>query len=394
MRSNDLHRNASVRRKVRTARVTAASGLQRNGKLARAVGWHGCYCLAVLAHPKTILRRRLTLLDHRIRDLPVLVLMPHSACNCRCVMCDIWKANANKQTLSEDALAPHLDELRQLGVAWVVLSGGEALMHPNLFALCRGLRTLESRITLLSTGLLLPRYAEEVDRWIDEVIVSLDGPPAIHDEIRRIPRAFEKLASGIEAMRAVRADFPVTARSVIQRRNASAIGDTIRAARDLGLDRLSFLAADVSSNAFNRPEGWEQDQTDDVGLDREGIDRFEEALERALVEEKEAFDSGFVAESPAHMRRLVAYFRATIGDGVFPPVRCNAPWTSAVIETDGQIRPCFFHASYGGLGDGTLDEILNSEQAITWRRQLDMARDPICQRCVCTLHVDPWRALR
>ncbi len=349
----------------------------------------------MLANPKTILRRRLTLLDHRIRDLPVLVLMPHSACNCKCVMCDIWKANANKQTLGEDELEPHLDNFRRLGVAWVVLSGGEALMHPNLFALCKHLRALDARITLLSTGLLLPRFAEDVVQSIDEVIVSLDGPPEVHDEIRRIPRAFDKLAAGVAALRALRSDYPVTARSVIQRRNATHITETICAARDtLGLDRLSFLAADVSSSAFNRAEGWAQDQTDDVGLDPARIDEFEAALERALVDESEAFENGFVAESPQHMRRLVAYFRAAAGGGVFPPVRCNAPWTSAVVEADGQVRPCFFHPAYGKLSDGTIDQILNNDKAVTWRRQLDMSTDATCRRCVCTLHVDPWRAVR
>src|SRR5580658_8413997 len=29
--------------------------------------------------------------DHVIRELPVLVILPHSRCNCRCVMCDIWQ---------------------------------------------------------------------------------------------------------------------------------------------------------------------------------------------------------------------------------------------------------------------------------------------------------------
>ena len=28
---------------------------------------------------------------HVIRELPILVILPHSRCNCRCVMCDIWR---------------------------------------------------------------------------------------------------------------------------------------------------------------------------------------------------------------------------------------------------------------------------------------------------------------
>jgi radical SAM protein with 4Fe4S-binding SPASM domain len=57
-----------------------------------------------------------------------------------------------------------------------------------------------------------------------------------------------------------------------------------------------------------------------------------------------------------------------------------------VIEASGEVRPCFFHPSYGSIGDGrSLDEILNAAPAIAFRRGLDVTRDPICRRCVCSL---------
>src|SRR5678815_5035736 len=79
----------------------------------------------------------------RLNALPVLVLMPHSRCNCKCVMCDIWKANQNKREITTEDLAPHLDGFRRLGVKWVLLSGGEPLMHSNLWSFCQSLRQLD-----------------------------------------------------------------------------------------------------------------------------------------------------------------------------------------------------------------------------------------------------------
>ena len=55
-------------------------------------------------------------LSGRVRYLPVMVLMPHSRCNCKCVMCDIWKANRDKREITVEALAPHLKSFRRLGV--------------------------------------------------------------------------------------------------------------------------------------------------------------------------------------------------------------------------------------------------------------------------------------
>jgi MoaA/NifB/PqqE/SkfB family radical SAM enzyme len=48
-------------------------------------------------------KRYRTLQTNKISALPIVILMPHSACNCRCVMCDIWKDNKNlKQLTGED----------------------------------------------------------------------------------------------------------------------------------------------------------------------------------------------------------------------------------------------------------------------------------------------------
>ena len=153
--------------------------------------------------PAEYVRRRLSLATHRLASLPVLVLMPHGGCNCRCVMCDIWQANAAGIRLSVEQIDAHLTSFDQLRVRWVVLSGGEALLHPNLWTLCSRFKERGIRITLLSTGLLLAREAANVVRWCDDVIVSLDGPPAVHDAIRRVPRAYAKLAAGVAALHAL-----------------------------------------------------------------------------------------------------------------------------------------------------------------------------------------------
>jgi Fe-coproporphyrin III synthase len=66
---------------------------------------------------------------------------------------------------------------------------------------------------------------------------------------------------------------------------------------------------------------------------------------------------------------------------------CNAPWVSAVIEADGAVRPCFFHRSLGNIHERTLIEILNGETAVDFRQRLDILNNPVCQKCVCSLHL-------
>lgn len=335
--------------------------------------------------PMEVLRRHLTQRDHRIRSLPVLILMPHSRCNCRCVMCDIWKANREGRQLTRTDLETHVESLRRLHAQWVVLSGGEPLMHPNLWALCRLLRELGVRITVLSTGLLLARHAEDLVRWSDDVIVSLDGSREVHDRIRRVPRAFDRLAEGVGTLKERDSGFPVTGRCVLQRLNFRDLPEIIRAAREVGLDQISFLAADVSTEAFNRPGGWGEERVADVALSPVEVAEFESVVEACIRLFSAEFASGFVAESPDRLRGMVRYFAALNGDGAFPETRCNAPWVSAVVEADGTVRPCFFHRALGNLADGPLDSILNSPDAVRFRENLDVKTNPICRKCVCTL---------
>jgi MoaA/NifB/PqqE/SkfB family radical SAM enzyme len=336
--------------------------------------------------PAEVSRRIRTRTTHRIHSLPVVVLMPHSRCNCRCLMCDIWKANADRRELTVDDLAPHLATFRRWHVRWVVLSGGEALLHGNLWRLCDLLReTGVARLTLLSTGLLLRKHAGDIVAHLDEVIVSLDGSREVHDRIRNVPNAFDRLADGVGALRAARPGFRVTGRAVLQRENFRDLPGIIEAARALGLDQISFLAADVTSAAFNRPDGWDGIRASEVALGPEEARAFRDLTEQVIRANAADFASRFIAESPDKLRRLPAYYAALNAEGDFPEVRCNAPWVSTVIEADGTVRPCFFHNPLGNIHDQPLDTILNSEAAVGFRRTLDVHRDPTCRRCVCTL---------
>jgi MoaA/NifB/PqqE/SkfB family radical SAM enzyme len=303
-------------------------------------------------------------------------------------MCDIWQGTSQNR-LTEADVQELLGSLKKLGTRWVIMSGGEALMHPNLFRLCDILRAEGMKITILSTGLLLKRYAPELVARTDEVIVSLDGSEAVHNAIRRIPQAYRKLAEGVQAVKELAPGYPVSARCVIQRLNFADWPNIVDAAHDLGLDQVSFLAADVSSEAFNRPEGWTEERVESVRPDQEELPRLKAVIEALLVSHAADFASGYIAEPPPKIRRIYDYYAAFYGLGSFPPVRCNAPWVSAVVEADGTVRPCFFHHSLGNIRETPLPDLLNSQAAVSFRQNLDMDIDPVCRKCVCSLNLRP-----
>jgi Fe-coproporphyrin III synthase len=334
-------------------------------------------------------KRYRTLQTHTITTLPIVILMPHSACNCRCVMCDIWKDNKNLKQLTAGDITDLLTALHTFDTRLVVLSGGEALLNPNFFILCEILKKAGLKITLLTTGLSLKRYADRLMETVDDIIVSLDGPEAIHDAIRNIPGAFQKLREGVEYIKAVNPRYRVTARSVIHRLNFRHWAALIDSARNMGLDQVSFLPADVSSHAFNRQQVWDTGRQHEVLLQQEELAHLYTIIEQLITGYKDLFDQHFVAESPQKIQKIYAYYAAYYGLNPFPFKKCNAPWVSTVIEADGTVRPCFFHEAIGNIREHDLETILNSREAIRFRKQLNMDTDSTCIKCVCSLNLSP-----
>jgi MoaA/NifB/PqqE/SkfB family radical SAM enzyme len=300
-------------------------------------------------------------------------------------MCDIWKRDTVSEITAAD-LEHHRESFRNLGVRWVVLSGGEPLMHSRLGELCAFFRELNIRLTLLTTGLLLDRCSAEVADSFDDVIVSLDGPAEVHDIIRRTPGGFGLIKKGVARLRKRRPGMVIKARTTVQKANHLWLSDTVGAALSLGLSGISFLAADLTSEAFNRRLLWPVERQDSIALTESEVSSLSDEIGRLIVTRSEQFRSGYIAESPARLRRIVSHFRAHLGLESPRAPECNAPWVSSVIEADGAVRPCFFHPPVGNIYDEPLERVLNGDAALAFRQSLEIASNPICRRCVCSLN--------
>lgn len=300
-------------------------------------------------------------------------------------MCDIWKHKNSREFHATD-LESHRESMRRLGVKHVVLTGGEPLLNQELSAICEFFRDLSIRITLLTTGLLLQKKAHIVDSGFDDIIISIDGPPNVHDQIRRVAGAFDAIRRGVLAMRECRPEIPISSRTTVQKLNHTHLRATVSAAKSLELDAVSFLAADISSAAFNREEPWTPERQADISLTRAEVSELEDEIEFLIQTHQEDINNGFIVEGSEKLRRIGTRFRERI-EGTPPtaPI-CNAPWVSAVIEVNGSVRPCFFHPPIGDISQLTLDEAINTETALHFRSGLNIPSNPICQRCICSLN--------
>jgi len=180
---------------------------------------------------------------------------------------------------------------------------------------------------------------------------------------------------------------------VIHKLNFRVWNSVIDCAKEMGLDQISFLPADVSSHAFNREVLWNENRQHEILVEQNELSELSVTTETIIENYAGDFESRFIAESPAKLRKIYSYYAAFYHLNPFPYKKCNAPWVSAVIEADGTVRPCFFHEPLGNIRNNSLEEILNSKKSIRFRKDLDIDTNNICVKCVCYLNLPPGASL-
>lgn len=326
---------------------------------------------------------------NRTLVLPLVIFSPTSRCNSRCVSC-AWWASDGRDDLALGEIEKLADSLAELDTRLVVFSGGEPLARADVFDVADVFRRRGMALHLLTSGLALRSRAVEVARRFDRVIVSLDAVTAgLYGEIRGVD-GLAAIEHGVARLCALAPGLPVSARATLHRRNFRQLPLLIAKARAMQLTGISFLSADVSSDAFGRAG---EPRPRELLLSRREVREFRALIDAVIAEQPEAFTEGFVAESPERLRRLPQYYAAMLGDEPFPSAACDAPWVSAVIEANGDVRPCFFHKAVGNVRRAPLEALVR-ERLPAFRARLEVHSDETCRRCVCSLKVNwsraPW----
>jgi MoaA/NifB/PqqE/SkfB family radical SAM enzyme len=332
---------------------------------------------------------RLGEVTNRTFVLPLVIFYPTSRCNSRCISCDWWKQTGDGD-LSVDEIDDLAGALPGLGTRVVVFSGGEPLLRPEVFDVARMFRARGIELHLLTSGVLLERFADRVAQQFSRVCISLDAPTEeLYERIRGVA-ALGTVKRGVARLRDLAPRTPVVARATLHKLNFREMPRLIDCARSLGFDGISFLPADVSSRAFGRER---LPDASTMALDADEVTAFEETIERTLVDYRSDVEAGFVAEPPEKLRRLPQYYAALGGRGTFPAVRCNAPWVSIVVEANGSVRPCFFHDAIGNIRRTPIGTIVG-DNLRAFRETFDVSGNPVCRRCVCSLKTGwkraPW----
>lgn len=298
-------------------------------------------------------------------------LMLTERCDCRCQACFIWQKPKGKEMTPEEVgsvlrAAP--------SVRWVNLTGGEPFLRDDIPDVVRAVKEALPQLTVLDfpttgqrTQQILEGCAEIARMGIPRfyVTVSVEGPPALHDELRGREGAFERMVRTYAGLRVMPGVTPYLGMTLSQK-NADQVEATLDAVRahvpDVGWRDLHLNVYTESGHYYGNKSG---PLAPPAGIT--------EAVRRALREREASWDPTDVIEA-AYLRRLPQYLETGRS-----PLPCQSMRAGVFIDAKGDLFPCtVWDERLGNVLETPLYELLETAVAKQARETIRKDRCPGC----------------
>lgn len=310
------------------------------------------------------------LLKRPPRTLPIILLWITERCNLRCRMCgDQWRADQqlSRPTLTLAEIEPVVRAARRLRTMIISLTGGEPLLHPDIYAILELIREQGIAAHMCSNGTLLneERVAKLARTSLKSISVSLDSSiPAVHDQLRGREGAFAATVAGLTLLRAAMPALRINVNCTLSKVNVTNIAEIVSLVKDLGCDKISFAPIHTNLQHKHKPKEHFDGmvfQADELG-----------ALQGAIAE-----ISALARKSG--LRTSSSRFLQGIPRTYVEPLRwhtCYAGYASCAISPWGDVSPCVDMDSRLNVRDLPLDEIWRSPAFQKLRERVDSCRNP------------------
>jgi radical SAM protein with 4Fe4S-binding SPASM domain len=294
-------------------------------------------------------------------------------CNLRCRHC--YQEPNRVFEMTPDEVIKEIDGATEMFQAWeedygisvspsIHFTGGEPLLFKGLWDVVAYSRESGYRVAMMTNGTLLTKNdaTKASSLGIDDIQVSLEGPPDIHDSIRG-KGSFALASRGVEEL--IQVGNRVSANVTLSRLNAEKIEETAEIARRMGFYAIGF------SRVVPCGQG--------------------KALLESLLtphEVKSAYQKALSLDTPA--------FRVRSGDPLAglclepePPTGCgitlsgcSAGFSGVTVTSDGSVMPCRrIGLTAGNLKKESLRKIWASSD-ILWQLRRKESYQGKCGDCI------------
>jgi SynChlorMet cassette radical SAM/SPASM protein ScmE len=307
-------------------------------------------------------------------------------CNLKCHYCFYANEMTGLKDLPTVSWLKFFAELGKIGIMDVSLTGGEALLRPDIFELIDGVIANRMRYNILSNGTLineklLEKFAQGKRRLrLDFVQVSIDGSRAeIHDKSR--PESFVKAIRGLRLLK--EAGFPLAVRVTINHHNLNDLDNIAR-----------LLLEDIGLRSFATNEAMPLGSgcRSDAGMALTAKEKMQAMV--AIGRLQRRYPGRLSAQAGPHAKRkMYAEMVHTRRTGERPDswimgylTSCGCVFSKIDVLQDGSVVPCCMLPGLimGNITSNSLLDIWYHHPtmiALRERRSIPISKVPGCESC-------------
>lgn len=271
-------------------------------------------------------------------------------CNQNCLYCGCNNHKCGEMSTAEALRL--ISEMASAGTRRLGFTGGEPLLREDLEELIRTSAAKGITTTINSNGSLVPERIGAL-KELDFLVMTLDGPPEIHDAQRGAGN-FEKVMAAIRS--ANRAGIKTWIVCVLTRLNVEHIDFVLRTAEEEGFE------------IYFNPVFEYRLAAEDAGKLAPENDEYEKTIKKIL---RKKMDSGPILNSPAAIKALLCLEKT--------PEICQAGRIFCTIAPDGRAFPC-----YPLLEDTEAPSALE----LGFPEAFNRIEKPHCLKCRCGSHLE------
>ena len=295
-------------------------------------------------------------------------------CNFNCKMCYIHDAHLKASVLNKDQWINIAKQARNLGVLFILLTGGEPLLHPQFKEIYTELKNMGMILTINTNGTLIN---EEMAQFLSSnpprrINLSLYGTTnEIYNNLCEKPHGFDEVKQSLELL--LKYHIPVKINIIANTLNYHNLDDMFTFCKHYHLDveLNSYLYEPIRKN--NNEKQLYRLSPQDMALANIKWYEYRYSLEQMMAQCVVAYES------------LSQYKQPTTNELI--PLQCRAGTSSAWVCFNGDMIPCVnIPTSKVSLFDHSLKEawdiiLKDTSQIKVSRKCLECSLKKFCQSC-------------
>lgn len=272
-------------------------------------------------------------------------------CNLSCLHCANSSGEPCPDELTTEEILSLIDTLSGMGVTRIVLTGGEPLLHPDLYAIIDHAKKAPMTVDIFTNGTLLTKEIIEKmkQHGVRKIATSIDSmTESVHDTFRGKKGALKKTLQGVALLQ--KAGFPVRVSISVSQLNKDHIVDILKGLQELDLTEYQIVPVKYSGRGVS-----------DVVISPE-------EYYTVLVDEYTYLKTerpGNVPEPPHKTEE------------------CGIGKDDIYIKADGTVLPC--HGCHKEMGIGNVRDDLveswNKDETLETLRKMKTKDDSACAEC-------------